>query len=132
MARRVDARVDDLHDLELQAEYVRGEAPGEQVPGQAPCGVVACLRYQGAYLLVGWRARNWIEPYVRVDWRDALHRHGVDFVYVSKLARATAGARFEVTRRASAKVEYTHDAELDPIPSFANDVVTAALVVSTN
>ncbi|HUQ07604.1 MAG TPA: hypothetical protein VM261_34155 [Kofleriaceae bacterium] len=128
----VDAHVDDFHDVELQVEYVQCRAPGAGMNGIVPCADVACLRYKGAYLLAGWRARNWLEPYVRVDWRDALHQQGVDFVYVSELARATVGVRLELTHRAIAKIEYTHNQELGAIPEFPNDVLTTALVVSTN
>lgn len=128
----VDAHVEDFHEVELRAEYVQGRAPGAGMEGIAPCADVACLRYKGAYLLAGWRARNWIEPYARLDWRDALHQQGVDFVYISKLARVTGGVRLELTHRAIAKIEYTHTQELGDIPEFPNDVVTTALVVSTN
>lgn len=128
----VDAHVEDWRNLELQAEYVQGRAPGRGMDGVAPCAAVACLRYRGAYVLAGWRASNWLEPYVRFDWRDAIHQRGVEFVYISTLGRVTTGVRVELTHRAIAKVEYTHTQELGAIPEFPNDVIAAALVVSTN
>ena len=67
-------------------------------------------------------------PYLRGDWRDALHQNGASFVYVSKLARVTAGLRFEIGTHVIMKAEYTHTRELGPIPQFNNDVLTSSFI----
>jgi len=113
----------------LSAEYVRGRARGETEPGQPTCNLAPCLRYQGAYGRLGYRATNWLVPYVRVDWRDALHRFGADFVYVSELIRGTAGVHLELGPHVTLKAEYTLNRELGRIPQFANDVFTSSAVV---
>jgi hypothetical protein len=119
----------EWRELEVMAEWVKGKAPGDEDPGGPPCGAAPCLTYQGAYLLAGYRATNWLIPYARVDWRDALHRAGNDFVYISKLARATAGVRFEIGDHVILKAEYVLDRELGRIPQIPNDVFTSAMIV---
>src|SRR5262245_43901209 len=64
------------------AEFVLGRAPGSTEPGRAACDVAPCLSYRGAYGQLGYRVANWLTPYARVDWRDALHRNGASFVYL--------------------------------------------------
>jgi hypothetical protein len=70
-----------------------------------------------------------ITPYLRVDWRDSLHRSGVDFVYISELMRATVGTRFDINTRVIAKVEYTFNRELGRIPEFSDDVFASSLIL---
>jgi hypothetical protein len=123
----------DLHlewrDLEVTAEYVKGKAPGAEEEGRPACFAAPCLDYQGAYGLVGYRATNWLVPFARLDWRDALHRSGASFIYVSELVRATAGVRLELGTAVVVKAEYTVNRELGQIPQFANDVLTSSMVV---
>jgi hypothetical protein len=69
-------------------------------------------------------------PYVRVDWRDALHRNGASFVYISQLARLTPGLRLTLTQNLVVKAEYTVNYELGRAPQFRNDIFTSALVIS--
>ena len=68
-------------------------------------------------------------PYARVDWRDAFHRDGQSFVYVSDLVRVTGGLRLDLGRYVILKAEYTYNHELDRIPQFANDVLTTSALV---
>ena len=119
----------EWHDLELSAEYVQGQAEGKTEDGEAPCGLAPCLTFKGAYGLLGYRATNALMPYVRVDWRDALHQSGASFVYVSDLARATFGMRVELGTATVLKLEYTVNRELGRVPAFANDVLTSSLVL---
>lgn len=127
----------DLHaeiaDAELSAEYVRGRAKGQpdslDFTGVNDCTEAPCLKYQGAYGLFGYRVTNNVIPYVRVDWRDALHRDGVSFVYISKLVRATPGVRLEIGAHVIIKAEYTVNTEVGRIPEFPNDVFTTSLVI---
>jgi hypothetical protein len=119
----------DWNDIDFAAEVVKGKAEGKTDAAGPACDVAPCLDYQGAYGLVGWRATNWFMPYARVDWRDALHRSGASFVYVSKLMRATAGVHFELGSAVIIKAEYTLVHELAPLPDFDDDVLTSSLVV---
>jgi hypothetical protein len=118
----------DWRGLEVTGEFVKGRARGRSAAGEPPCGVAPCLRYMGAYGLVGYRVLNWLMPFARVDWRDALHEHGADFVYVSQLVRFTPGLRFETGEHVIVKLEYTLNRELGRIPQFDNDIVTSSLV----
>jgi hypothetical protein len=126
----LDFQILDLEDWDVMAEYVQGLQQGETLA--VPCDVTACLTYKGAYVLVDHRVTSWVTPYVRLDWRDAVHTHGADFVYESHVARATIGAHFEMTSRILAKIEYSFNHELGGIPQFADDVVTSSLVVATD
>lgn len=123
----------DLHvewkDLEITAEYVQGKARGKTSPGGPKCDVAPCLDYKGAYGLVAYRATNVFVPYMRVDWRDALHWAGASFVYISPLVRATLGLRAEIGTRVIAKLEATKNQELENLPAIPNDVITSSLVV---
>jgi hypothetical protein len=96
------------------------------------CDLAPCLTYKGAYLLVDHRIRPWVTPYVRLDWRDAVHTRGAEFVYESHTLRGTIGSHFEVTSRIIGKIEYTLNRELGNIPQFANDILTTSIVVATD
>jgi hypothetical protein len=127
----VDLKLRDLAKFDVSAEYVQGRQPGRD-DGDVMCGTAQCLTYKGAYVLVDRRIRPWLTPYVRVDWRDAVHIRGTEFVYESHTLRASIGGHFEMTRRIIGKIEYTWNHELDRIPQFADDVVTSSLVVTTD
>lgn len=116
-------------DLVLRAEYVKGRMEGAQDPGGVTCGVAPCLRFRGAYGLLGYRVTNIVMPYFRVDWRDALHRDGDNFVYISKLWRATAGLHLTLNEHVIVKAEYTFNREIAPIPQFPDDIFTSSLVL---
>jgi hypothetical protein len=118
----------DVRGVELASEVVIGEVAGATAPGEPECGSAPCLHFKAVYGLIGYRALNWLMPYVRVDWRDALHRSGASFVYESKLVRVTPGVRFELGTHVAIKAEYTINRELGPIPQFDNDVVTTSVV----
>lgn len=126
----IDAQLRDLHGWDAVAEYVQGVQQGQTMA--VPCDLAPCLSYKGAYLLVDRRVTEGFTPYVRLDWRSAVHEHGADFVYESHVARATIGAHFEMTNTILGKIEYTHNHELDRIPQFADDVLTTSIVVATD
>src|SRR5262249_15756949 len=90
-----DAKL-EIRDLEIAAELVQGRAEGQTEGLMPACGVAPCLRYMGAYGQVAYRATNWLTPYTRVDWRDALHQSGASFVYIADLMRLTLGLRFDI------------------------------------
>ncbi len=126
-----DAKLTDLHGFDATAEYVQGLQQG-QTTTITPCNAAPCLSYKGAYLIVDHRMNNWFTPYVRVDWRDAVHQNGVQFVYESHTARATIGGHFELSNRIIGKIEYSFVRELDVIPDFPDDVLTTSIVVATD
>jgi hypothetical protein len=129
----VDLALRDLGGVDVTAEYTKGRQGGATSPmALAACDVAPCLTYQGAYLLASRRVTRWWTPYVRVDWRDAVHLHGVDFAYESHVVRATVGAHLAVTSRIVGKLEYTFNHELGGIPQFADDILTSSLVVATD
>ena len=88
------------------------------------------LGRKGAYGQIGYRWNNWLIPYARVDWRDALHEAGASFVYISELVRATGGLRFELGTHVTIKAEYTVNRELGRIPQFPNDIFTSSMVAT--
>lgn len=118
--------------VQVQGEYVIGRANGKDT-GQAPevvkCGTAPCINYKGAYGLVGVRVAWYFVPYVRVDWRQARMRSGLDYAYVSDVFRTTVGVRYEPNSRVAVKAEYTFNAELTGF-QFPNDIFTTSFVVS--
>ncbi|HET9990545.1 MAG TPA: hypothetical protein VFQ65_18580, partial [Kofleriaceae bacterium] len=125
-----DARLRGIAGFDVTAEYVQGRQPGATMT--VPCDLAPCLHYKGGYVLVDRRVNSWLIPYVRADWRDAVHAEGVQFLYEVHVARATLGARFAVTSRILAKLEYTFNRELGNIPEFPDDILTSSLVVATD
>jgi hypothetical protein len=126
-----DAKLTDLHGFDASAEYVQGKQEGK-TGSMTECDVAPCLTYKGAYLLVDRRIKPWFTPYGRIDWRDAVHIKGAEFVYESHTLRGTVGAHFEMTSRILAKIEYTWNHELGNIPQFPDDILTTSLVVATD
>lgn len=120
----------DWNDLIVAVEFVLGEAEGATDRGSTvACDVADCLRYQGGYAKIAYRMANWFTPYVRGDFRDALHKSGASFIYVSKVWRATGGAQFDLGQHASFKAEYTLNREYSEGPQIENDVFTSSLVL---
>lgn len=138
-----DLRLRDLHGLDVYAEFVQGKQQGSSagaahaadammVPSPvAHCGIAQCLTYKAAYVLASQRIQPWLTPYARVDWRDARHQNGIDFLYVTRTMRSTVGVHVTITSRIIAKAEYTANFELGT-PQFPNNVLTSSLVVSTD
>lgn len=122
----------DIHlqwgGAELTAEFVKGHIRGNTEPGEPRCNAASCLDFMGAYGLFGYRITNWMMPFIRADWRDALHLQGSSFVYISKLLRGTGGVRFDVGQHVILKGEYTYAHELGGIPQFRNDTFTTSAV----
>jgi len=135
-----DAKLNDLAGWNAAAELVQGKQQGSTSGDPAQdtmlgvdrprCDLAPCLTYKGAYLLVDRKVNDWFKPYVRIDWRDAVHRNGAQFVYESHTVRSTVGLHFG-TGRVIGKVEYTWNRELR-VPQFPHDVITSSLVVSTD
>ena len=122
----------DIRGVDIRGEFVSGSAAGQSSAMGTlliPCGSAPCLHYKGAYGQVAYRVLNWLMPYVRVDWRDAFHRSGESFVYISDLMRVTGGLRLELGTYVILKAEYTYVRELGRVPQFPDDVFTSSLVV---
>ncbi len=119
----------EIRGLDITGEFVQGAADGKSEPGMPQCGVAPCLHYKGAYGLIGYRALNWLMPYVRVDWRDALHQSGASFVYITDIVRLTGGERLELGTNVILKAEYVWDRKLGRLPQFDDDIFTSSLVV---
>ena len=117
----------DWNDVELTAEIVHGRANGKT--SEIACDLAPCIHYTGAYGLLSYRLTNLLEPYARIDWRDAVHRSGASFVYISQLVRFTVGVRVELGAHVIVKAEGTHARELGRLPQIPDDVLTTSLVV---
>lgn len=117
--------------VDFTAEFVIGRANGDVNPDtpDVKCSGAPCLEYMGAYGILGYRAKNWLMPFVRVDWRDAVHetQAASSFVYLSDLIRVTPGVRFDINENISVKGEYTYTHELVGY-QFRNDVLTTSMV----
>jgi Putative beta-barrel porin-2, OmpL-like. bbp2 len=134
----VDAKLHNLDGWSFVAEFVQGKQQGSTTGNPVQdamigedrprCDLAPCLTYKGAYLLVDRKVTDWLQPYVRTDWRDAVHRNGAQFVYESHTVRSTIGVHFG-TGSVIGKVEYTWNRELG-VPQFPHDVITSSLVVS--
>lgn len=128
--------------LNVIAEFVQGKQPGRNLAHDTvadmtydvqypPCDRAECLTYKGAYVLADYRfVDSPMIPYARVDWRDATHQDGNEFVYVANVIRATVGVHASLSAHVAAKLEYTWNHEIG-VPQFADDVLTSSLVVST-
>lgn len=113
----------ELWDLELRGEFVRGIAEGgglESADG---------LDYRAFFAEGLYRVTNWLGVVGRFEQRHALNWKDPDFVYLIHIQRLTGGVRFVLHPRVLWKLEYIHNMELDPLPSFANDVAATSLVV---
>ena len=118
-----------VRNFEATAEFLEGRATGRSSPGSpARCDVAPCLRVVAAYASLGYRARNWVMPFARVDWRDAEHHSGADFVYFSQLVRLTPGVRFDLGTNVAIKAQYTVNLEVDRVPQIPNDTFTSSVV----
>jgi hypothetical protein len=117
----------EIKDFELTAELVHGRAKGATT--MVACDLAPCLRYTGGYVQAAYRVTNTWVPYVRADYRDALHRSGASFVYVSDLWRATVGIRAEIGTRIIWKLEATKNNELEIPYTIPNDVATTSFVI---
>jgi len=119
--------------FEFMAEYVRGKANGQTdlAAGSQQCGISPCLTYQGAYGLVSYAVFNWLTPYFRADWREALHIAGGTgaFVYVTRMVRFTAGLKFDIGQYVTVKGEFTKAIEVGNMPQVQNDVATSSFIV---
>lgn len=118
----------DARGVDFAAEFVMGKLDGKTAPNEVACGIAPCLDFKGAYGLLGYRALNWLMPFARVDWRQAVHRSGASFVYHSNTLRITPGVRFEVGTHVMIKAEYSVNLEVGGIPPIRNDVFTSSLV----
>lgn len=105
----------------LVAEYIRLGAPGGG-PTAAPS-----IEAEGAYLEATLQILPWLGVLARGDIRRALLLAHPN-LYISDVARATLGARFDITWNVIAKLEYVRLQELTG-PEINDDVFTSSLVL---
>jgi hypothetical protein len=126
-----------LYSFDLRAEWLHGAAPGEvdQVydDPHRPWGL---RLHSGGYAELDWRATGRLGFLVRAEHRDALvwlgnpaAPTGGDRMYVTKVWRATGGARLSLSDWIVLKVEYLHNGEYGRLPNIRNDVFTSSLVL---
>jgi hypothetical protein len=120
-----------VSDFAFSGEFVMGRANGAADFANKvtiPCGAATCLDYRGAYGQISQRIYMF-KPYLRVDWRRANLRKGLDYAYQSDDVRVTVGTRIDLTPNIVLKAEYTFNHELFPY-DFPDDVFTSSLVVT--
>ena len=119
-----------MGDFTGSAEFVTGRALGKRdTAANIHCGAAPCLFYRGAYGQLAWRATNFLVPYVRVDWRAATHRRGLDWAYKSDAVRGTFGLHADVTSFLKIKAEYVLSRGIS-ILEFPDDVFTTSLIAT--
>lgn len=118
----------EWRDLALVWELASVRAEGQTNPGGVQCDVHPCLESMSTYGLVSYRVLAWLVPYFRAEYRDAVHRYGTQFAYVTQGVRLTPGVNLPVTPHVTIKAEYAANLEVGRIPSFANDVFTSSVV----
>jgi hypothetical protein len=126
-----------LGRAELKAEWLRGHGAGEITrvypEPHRPWGID--LR-SGGYAELDWMLVPRFGVLLRGEHRDArvwlgdpAAPGGGDRVYVTKVWRATAGARLMLADRVVLKAEYLHNGEYGGLPNIHNDVFTSSLVL---
>jgi hypothetical protein len=109
-------------DVKLQ--WLTGRAAGDAVDD-----VYGLRLHGGGYLEVDTMVTPSLGLLGRIEYRDALVWLGSDRAYLTKSWRATIGARWVLTARATLKVEYLHNGEYGRLPSVPNDVFTSSFVL---
>ena len=66
----------------------------------------------------------------RIEYRHALVWLGSERAYLTKSWRATAGARWVWSTRATLRAEYLLNGEYGGVPGIRNDIFTSSLVLS--
>jgi putative OmpL-like beta-barrel porin-2 len=137
----IDVNLFEYAGWQVTAEFAQGKQQGstfanldrDAMTGEdhVRCDVASCLTYKGAYVLVDKLVNDRLTPYVRFDWRTAVHEQGADFVYQAHTLRSTIGANFKFGSRVQAKIEYTYNHEMG-VPSFPHDILTSSVVVATD
>jgi hypothetical protein len=110
---------------DIQAQWLTGGAAGEAIDQ-----VYGLELHGGGYLEVDAMLTPSLGVLGRVEYRDALVWLASERAYVTKSWRATVGARWVLTARATVKAEYLHNGEYGQVPGVRNDVFTTSLVLS--
>lgn len=114
----------ELPRLELRGEFVRGIAPGGGIDD------ADSLNYRAFFAEGFFRVLPAIGVLARYEQRHATHRRTDEFVYLIHIHRAVAGVRYDPAPNVAVKAEYLLNLELEPLPSFPDNVALASLVVS--
>lgn len=109
--------------FELLAEFVTGRSPGRGDTG------AQSLNFRGAYVQGSYQANNLLTPYVRWEFRNAIHE-AEQFAYVIDISRVTAGLRVDINPKWIAKLEYLRNLEHGPVPDLRNDMFLVSQVTT--
>ena len=114
-------------DLQLEAKglTVRGEWLHATADGN-PVAEAASLRARGGFLEAYYQIWPWAGVLARGDYRRA-KLFAFPNLYLTDDARATVGARFDLTPNAIGKIEYLHVMELTG-PELKDDVFAASFI----
>jgi hypothetical protein len=110
-------------DVKLQ--WLTGRSAGD--PEQQVYGL---RLHGGGYLEVDTMVTPTIGVLGRIEYRDALVWLGTERLYITQSWRATVGARWVLSARATIKGEYLHNGEYGRVPQIRNDVFTTSLILS--
>jgi hypothetical protein len=121
----------------LKAEWLRGRGSGERdrihPEPHRPWGLD--LR-SGGYAELDWNVTSRLGVMVRGEHRDARvwlgdgsSPTGGERMYLTRVWRATLGARMALSERVVLKAEYLRNGEYGGLPDIHNDVFTSSLVL---
>jgi hypothetical protein len=114
----------------LKAEWLRGRGPGERdrvyPEPHRPWGLD--LR-SGGYAELDWMMTSRLGVLARGEHRDARVWLGGERMYLTRVWRATLGARMLLAERVVLKAEYLRNGEYGGLPDIPNDVFTSSLVL---
>jgi hypothetical protein len=112
-------------DLDLKAQWLTGGAPGDEVDDAYGLDL-----HGGGYLEADYMFGPSFGALGRIEYRHAFVWLGSERAYLTKSWRATVGARWVWSDRASLRAEYLRNGEYGGVPGIRNDVFTSSLVLS--
>jgi hypothetical protein len=126
-----------LGGLVLKAEWLRGRGAGETdrvyAEPHRPWGLDL---HSGGYAELNWMVTAALGVLARGEHRDArvwlgngASATGGDRIYLTKVWRATVGARLQLSEQVVLKAEYLRNGEYGGLPQISNDVFASSLVL---
>jgi hypothetical protein len=126
-----------LGRVDVKGMWLTGHGAGETglvyTPPHTPYGLQLV---GGGYLEADAMATAHLGVLGRIEYRDALvwlgdpnAAGGAERIYISKVWRATLGARYAFNEHAVLKAEYLHNGEYGGLPNIRDDVFTSSLVL---
>ncbi len=114
-----------LGALDLKAQWLTGGAPGDETSGAYGLDL-----HGGGYLEADYMFSPSFGALGRIEYRHAFVWLGSERAYLTRSWRATLGARWVWSARASLRAEYLRNGEYGGVPGIRNDVFTSSLVLS--